>query len=362
MLRQHHLLAAALVTLGVLGACTQDFSQFDPAGDPATSSSTGTAGGAGGEGGGGTTTTTTTTTSSGGTGENCADGSDDDGDGAVDCADSECGAYSCVATPAGWEGPGILYDGPPDALPDCPEDFQVEAYNGVREAMPGNAACSACACDAPTVTCTAANLVGYGTNNCGNFQGSLNQNQAVGQCVQTQNNNVDSVRANVPTLDASACAPTGGELQAEPPQVATVGRVCTATPGGGCTDGVCAPAQIDAPFLGQVCVWQSGEQACPDPYTVQYVYGSELQDNRSCEACSCGDADATCTITTILYTDGNCQNQLVMVPNNNTCTQATGAGSVMVTKDMTGSCPPSGGNLTGEIELGPERTTVCCLP
>ena len=362
MLRQHPFLAAALVTLGVIGACTNDFSQFDTV-DDATTTSTGSAGGAGGQGG----ATSTSSTASGSTGEDCFDGADDDGDGAIDCADTECGGFACVARPEGWEGPGILYEGPPDLFPGCPAELPDEAYSGFLEAAQDDGACAACTCSAPTVTCTPANMNLYGNPNCGQNQGSAPQN-VIGACFDvTLPGNVNAARAANPQITTSACVPAGGELEAGPPAAASVGRVCAAALGGGCTgDGeVCAPAEVDAPFVGKVCVWQSGAQGaqdCPAPFTEQHVYASELIDNRACTACSCGDVEATCTVTTIVYSDNACMNELAQIPNDNTCTVITGTQSVRVVRDVNGMCPPSGGELTGQVELGPEQTTVCCLP
>jgi hypothetical protein len=68
----------AIVALLATGACTQDFDQFEPLLLSGSS-------GAGGAGSGGTATTTASAGAGGA--EDCANGDDDDSDGAVDCAD-----------------------------------------------------------------------------------------------------------------------------------------------------------------------------------------------------------------------------------------------------------------------------------
>src|SRR5688572_7668808 len=90
---------ATLASLSAgIAACTYDFDAPFAAGD--------SGGGAGGSGPG--TPTTGVQGGEAADGEACDNGVDDDLDGAIDCADTECSVagFACVpAAPAGYQGP-----------------------------------------------------------------------------------------------------------------------------------------------------------------------------------------------------------------------------------------------------------------
>src|SRR5690349_1671249 len=96
---------AVLVAAASLGACAQIIGADEPHLKDASG-----AGASAGEGGGG---------GSGGSmtpGEVCGNGSDDDGDGRIDCEDDDC----CIPEgPPGMTGPFALYVGPQGSAPAC---------------------------------------------------------------------------------------------------------------------------------------------------------------------------------------------------------------------------------------------------
>ena len=90
--------------------------------------------------------------------EDCTDGIDNDTDGKIDCADTECQVgFSChnPLTPAliaaGWTGHVALADGAVAALPgNCPgATYPNPIYTGYRSLAAPPAQCSMCSCTAP---------------------------------------------------------------------------------------------------------------------------------------------------------------------------------------------------------------------
>lgn len=361
MLRPPHLLAPALLAFGLIGACTNDFSQFEPAGTGGTTTTTTTtaAGGSGGSGGTGASTSSMMGT------EDCLDGVDNDGDGDIDCADTaDCAGYACVTVPpGGWQGPGIVYAGDPATLPDCPAEFPTVLHDGVADPVQEDATCAPCACDAPTVDCTLGQIRAYGNANCGGGSTPFNQ-PPVNTCGQINPaGGTDAYRAPAPTVTASACNASGGAATVPPAVAGVATRVCGAdlsAAGCGTQEQRCVPDAVVAPFEGTVCVWSDGDQACPGGFTVKHLFGESLDDTRGCTPCTCGNAVTDCNAVTLVYSDNNCQNLLEMVPNDMTCTMATAGLSIMPMWDPMGTCPPDGGQPTGSVALGGALTTVCC--
>jgi hypothetical protein len=237
------------------------------------------------------------------------------------------------------------------------------AFEGLADPVQEDASCTACSCSTPTVTCNLANLTSYANGNC---SGSSEQHQQppVGTCgAINPSGGTDSYRALAPTASSTACTPSGGVATVPPPQAGTGARVCTAAlsdAGCGDADRVCVPIDVGAPFEAKVCVWRSGNQGCPNGFDDKFLFATELDDTRDCSTCTCGNANATCTATTTLYSDGACANQLDTVPNTNTCVQEGVAQSIMVATTTMGSCPSNGGEAIGDVALGQGETTVCC--
>lgn len=359
----------ATAILIVLAACTQDFDQFNPSGAggtaTTTTTSTSTSAGGGGSGAAGGATTTSTVTM----GEDCLNGVDDNGDGAIDCADTACVDYECVALPGTgtWNGPGILYDGDPSMVPSCPAEFPMVAMEGLADPVQQDATCSACTCSTPGITCNVGILTSHGSGTCGGSSDNHTQPNTANMCATINASaNTSSYDATSPTVSAGNCTPSGGVPTVPMAQANRAVRLCSVAlsdAGCGASDERCVPSQVGTPFEGQVCIWRDGDTSCPNAYSNKHLFATDLNDTRDCSNCNCGGAAGFgCTVTTHVYSDGNCTNQLATVPNNGTsCVQAGQGASIDVTKTITaGSCPSSGGNPTGSVSLGANLTTVCC--
>ncbi|WP_437914587.1 hypothetical protein WME73_02050 [Sorangium sp. So ce302] len=355
----------ALVALLAASACTQDFDQFEPELFPAPSGSgSGGASSSGGAGGGQTAAgSTTSSSSSGGAGggERCTNGEDDDGDGAVDCADDDCGGFACVAVPEDWQGPGLLYQGPEAADVACPEGFSERVDVGGRDPLDTPATCSPCACGAPTVECEAPAVTVYVDGACDG--GSATLPVQAENCINLGDFQPGSYSGEAPNVDSAACAASGGEAMLPPPRFGIEGLVCA--PGadaGGCeADEACAPREIDAPFEQGVCVWRDGERSCPEGFGERHVFASSMVDNRSCTRCTCDTDGVRCAATLTLFEQTRCRGPAETVPFNGDCVgDPSPAASVSIEVTGSGSCQPRGGDPSGEIEEGDDRITVCC--
>ena len=321
------------------------------------------------------TTSATASSSTGSNTEDCTNGTDDNGDGEVDCADAQCGnqGFECHTLPSGWIGPVSLFMGPTGTEPACPNDYSVPVYTGYDDLANDPAQCDACTC-APQFGCAPAKLESYGAASCmpamvdGGAGFDLIDQGPAGTCKPYPSTNYQSFDASSPTLDTSpGCDANGGTATLPSPDWATTAVVCApAMNGGGCNGAgkTCFAPLPQAPFETTWCVLQSGDHACPQFFPVQYqFYDGAVDDTRDCTGCSCGNGTGSCTASTTLYSDGNCANKVTTVTNDGNCAMGTGAAPKALKVDVktTASCPPSGGAPIGSLQPdGNAITTICC--
>lgn len=389
------------------------------------SSSSGSAGGAGGSGGAGgdqstatatasstasSTAASTSASTSASTGmmmpEDCTDGIDNDMDGKIDCADTECQVgFSCHnplsagLVAAGWTGHFALTDGAFAALPgNCPgATYPNPIYTGYRLPKGPAASCSACTCDAPLgEVCTLNVHVASGTcadvntaNGVCQYTLPVNANgscdQSVGFLPGGDNTCGPPVGGMCPNgtspcnqiVYADAAVLTGGSCNPSP-QVPSVpafswtnaARACQpAAEGKGCANSFACLPNAPAPF-GSVCISHVGDIACPvgSGYTLKKTFFDiDPADDRTCSDCQCsGINGASCSTTTNIYSDlvgGVCNTLVASVPPNG-CVALTGNPAVYGRKSAAasitpGSCSPSGGTAVGAA-VGINPVTFCC--
>lgn len=361
--------------------CTQDFDAFNPVPSGSGGAGASAAGGSGavGAGGSGATGATGATGGTGGVGgmpggfggtgdEDCTNAVDDDMDGDVDCADSDCTPlFDCAPEiPVGWDGPLALGAGA--AAIACDGAYNMLALEGFAGLMFGPATCSACACAPGAVTCTPGAIQRFTTAACdmGTEEGS-----AIAQGSSSCNNTDDpggtvGVEIAPPTASAPDCAPSGGAPTVGAITWSTVGTACSTdlTVGGGCTAGdVCVP-KTPGTFGTTQCVSQSGDQSCPPGYPTKGVFHlavDDYVDTRDCTACGCEDPVATCTGETSFHTNNNCPGSGTVVANDGACAALDGWSSRdFDTLTSSASCPTNGGAPTGTVTEGNNVVTVCC--
>jgi hypothetical protein len=321
-------------------------------------------GGSGGSGGSGGTGGSCVATGA----ENCFNGLDDDCDGHIDCADTDCGPVAqCVTLDVVGARAGIVVAG----TATCPTGFtdQTMIYSGISAG-----ACTGCSCRPPTVTACTTTVASYTTaTDCAT---ATNPGTAVTtfsstQACTTPNNWATTVGGNIlgvqvgtftPTLSGS-CTPQG---TSQPGAVTwgTTSRFCaTATVGGGCAAGqACIPvtsAPKCAMFDGMAHTCQAGTSGAT------WYTGST--DARTCSACSCGSATGQSCSGMILDigTDYSCGTITAMVSSGmRYCYTGNGVytpGMIFSgTPTQPTSCPASS-TLSGSLTpTGPK--TVCCMP
>lgn len=337
------------------------------------SSSSGTSSTSSGSGAGGSGGAQGSSSSSSGVviTEDCANGMDDDMDGLADCDDPKCLqiGYSCfdpASVPAGWAGPLILYDGA-GAAPACPAGYPTNLLSGITSVSAPASQCSACACSAPIIDCTAGPIDGYLDNTCTVAGGSTFAAPMDGVCTAANVTTSTAFIAAAPMVNLGGCQPVGGSPMNQP---FTFNNAlgCGEGKGSSCGSGggVCL-APPPAPFVGRLCIAQAADTPCPDPFTQRHDLAdiNGVNDTRGCSPCSCGGlSQASCSVVYSLYAKVNCGMKMADVTANGQCTSvnALGAQSLKASIITNGLCsPPSGGMPTGGVSAG-TVISVCCLP
>jgi hypothetical protein len=348
-----------------------------------SSSSSGTGGVGGGTGGGGGTPT----------GEDCLNGADDDGDAAVDCADTDCKAgYACVTSiPFGWSGYAALFEGLAAQEPACPNLFpSAQPYKGNHTPVQPPHTCSSCSCGPPQgQTCDLPDVITLQNKPCGQTAtatGSLNvPGNWTGNCYGPEGyeggktaecNNLPcntSATSAAPTVTGGSCAGQGGTPTKPPVAWAILGKACGEAPfGGGCGSGnVCQPI-AQPPFLNGLCIYKGGENSCPPgEFSESHIFYQDVTDTRDCSSCQCGaPAGSTCKASLSLFSEqfaNSCMNKVATF-DAGSCTNLSGnpgvfGRSAVITEPPSGgSCGVTGGGQpTGSLTPA-NATTFCCIP
>ncbi len=338
-------LFAAVAALAIGGGCggTAEGGLFGASGTTASGASgTSTGGPTGGAGGGASTSTTssgsggaststtgvggaggastTTTTGAGGSQPaleaDCLNGVDDDLDGAVDCADTDCqsAGFQCVAVPAGAIGVFVSGKG------GCPAGTQARSF--------GSCAGAACSCSATSAPCSF-QLTRWNFDDCASGQPSgLKTND--GCYYVNVGTNSAFLGTSTPT-GATSCVP---EAAAVP---ATSRAMCEVVAGAGCAGGGCLSPAVG---LDDACALLPAGSACPAPFD---AYSEAVADFGGA-ACNCGCAKTSdaCSSTVTAYADQSCK-------------AATGASA-----PIDGACHPLG--ALGSYYLDAGSATPSCAP
>ena len=404
-------LALGLAFAAAVPAClfpSYTFTEPEPSGgggaSTTTSSSsptTGTNSTSTGDGGSGVTTSTTASTSSGTGSEDCTDGVDNDSDGKVDCADSDCTAgFSCHnPVPVGWTGHYALADGTFAALPgNCPgSTYPNPFYTGYRSPNAAPPQCSTCSCGAVQgATCTVEKIHVTGVT-CAEVLGGVAHcykgatpiidgachslgiaggmktcgppDLVAGTCPGgSQVCNV-SVYLDDAVVDGGACAPSPQAPTITPFTWSNAARACLpTTEGKGCANDFACLPNTAAPF-GAVCISKLGDNVCPagSGYTTKKVfYDLDPVDTRACSDCSCGAPNGlSCTTAITTYSDNACASANSTTDANvNACNSlvnnpAVGSYKSVSTQFMGGACASSGGQAMGSV-VPQNAVTFCC--
>jgi hypothetical protein len=310
--------------------------------------------------------------------EDCMNGRDDDGDNLLDCADPDCNAgFACTPpAPAGWLGPAALWQGtdvPPFTL--CPDNgYQQPLGGGWVGIIADPAECADCTCGAPEGVFCAASFNFHDQSSCGGqtLQTSISANYC--QAIRLRFD-AKSVRWESAPARGGACRPgTDGDSTLPPVRWSNYAAACyNPRPGGGCSSGSCLPRPAP-PFGVATCITQTGDVACPSPYTQRYLYYGGVLDNRSCSACSCASpSGGACAGSAVFASNDTCSSDRVTLATVGTCAElgsdptppdppSLHSRSVIYTANPTngGTCTPSGGAPVGSAEAT-NPITYCCM-
>ena len=300
--------------------------------------------------------------------EACDDGLDNDCNGATDCQDPACNAFACEpATPSGGWTPVAFADTP---VTSCPAGWGPStAIKWVLgDGTDGSCACTCNGSGGTFATCTGgtdAVSTFAGSASCGGTASNSNFNAQTAACVNL------ATPIAFGSNDSAQMAAPSGPTTCTPNIVITKnnvgpGTTCAAPAknGGGCMVGtVCAPKTAALRY----CVAKPGLTACPAPFTVRRRAGTDANDPRACNACSCSPA-TPCSASLTVYSTNNCtggQNQTI-TPAGGCAPSAFNSVNAKINSyeaAVTGGCaPPVGFNTTitgGDVTFTGDET-ICC--
>lgn len=323
-------------------------------------------------------TTTTTTAGGGGMGGATTGSGGSGGEG--------CEGQCAPLGPGEWLGPLLLWIGKPGEEPECPAAAPVEG-SLVFADLNAPITCGACKCDAPSGTCALPSTLSTAAATCaGDGPGVAHTSFDApapwnGSCTAANPipanqkcngvNCVQSLSVAPLTLTETPCAVKVEPIAANLPSTwGTAARSCHGVAYGPCPapDEICAPAT--EPGFAQ-CLFQKGDNACPDRYPTKHLFYSGFSDTRDCTPCACGaPVGGSCTAQLSVYKDNACSslNSTVGLGSTGpTCFDVVPSGQALGSKQATepvyapGVCQVSGGEPTGEA-IPADPSTYCCLP
>ncbi len=284
---------------------------------------------------------------------------------------------SCVkAAPAGWFGPGALFDGAFTASPPaCVAPYGNNAFT--LSAMPTSPApACGCACGGVNGGCTNPTVAVYSDNQCGPSNDCASGGGAACTATEGARCPTGGQSANVTALpqatSTGSCNASVTTLNTPTPQWTRTGETCAASQtftSAGCASGsVCAP---DAPsrFQPKLCVWKAMAADCSTPalsgYSLVYRYYSRMTDTRACTkgTCGCNAASVSaCTLTATAYRTPNCSSGGTVLANSGCSFSGNLIAGLTASVVTTGSCAPNGSAGTSGTVVPDNATefTVCC--
>jgi hypothetical protein len=301
----------------------------------------------------------------------------------LDCS-ADGGATSCVpAAPPGWNGPFVLYNGPPSGAPTCGGATPTQVLAGFGTPTYQPATCSSCSCTgSPSgAGCSYGTVYVYdSTNGVGTCVGAGQLFVALSKtCVAA------STYPNGSVIDPYWYG-SGGTCPTPPPPTPTVPPYSWTSVAVGCAPPTasglgCGPSSVcmprpSAPFRDNVyCISPAAEgpATCPaGPYATTYAFYAGATDSRACSACAC-KPQTTCTTTYSGYSDSGCVTVLPSLDNRAipsmhipscavTFNGSSTPASFKITSEMVSSTcalDPTGGQPIGNV-TPIQPITFCC--
>ena len=276
--------------------------------------------------------------------------------------------HECVpGPPEGWEGPVALLQSPANEdEPQCDGPYGEAAFVAYRGLIAPEAECS-CSCGVAEGASCATSVVArfWGDDaTCSTgvpaqyefFTGSCNGLPAI-----LQPNTYWTV---LPVQSAGGSCEAIPELKADPARFETRLSACRAPASNdGCTAGsLCAP-RPEEPYTDSICIWRPGETECPTGYAERHTGFNEIEDERGCSECTCGDPIGLCDDASITMFSQICNTPIAGVLTADGQCQSTRAQQTRTVVYNPGQpsafCSPSESTPSGAATMR-DATTICC--
>jgi hypothetical protein len=281
--------------------------------------------------------------------EDCFNGTDDDCNGDIDCADSACaGPALCVPNAAGAELGTQLAVGT-----NCPLGYTGTT---LHRGLSADAQCVGCSCTPQTSDCNSSIVTHYPAT-CGFQTTGSSYVLTTNGCALV---GTDASVHYYAVLAEAECTPHGTATPS-PAKWAETSTYCKADRvGGGCASGwSCVPSATSP-----ACALSTGTKTCAGSYPTATggAWNTGLTDQRTCSACQCGLGLSACTGGKMqVYSSTDCSGNPVSLgpAEGDTCSLpfVPKSGKIVGTPAST-SCPPNtyaNGALTAD-----GASTVCC--
>jgi hypothetical protein len=294
--------------------------------------------------------------------EDCFNGNDDDCDGNIDCADSDCRPVAqCVPyEPGGLIG--VMVSG----VASCPS-----GYGNVYTMMsgPNLGGCTGCSCRPPAVTCSTT-VYSFGTASaCGSgttpgtaeLTFSSTERCTVPSWIGSTQGTIYGVETSRFALSlGGACVPSGTPTLA-PIAWANTSRFCAASlMGGGCPGQVCVPI-----VTASRCTMFDSAHQCAVGAATSTTWYTGANDDRVCSSCNCGAATgASCSgLTLNVGSDYSCSMVTqTLGPGQRRCYSGAGVNSPGLVFSGAPTAATCAGSSTVSGEITPTgMKTVCCM-
>lgn len=280
-------------------------------------------------------------------------------------ASKDCPAGCLPAAPGGWTGPSATFDGLESGKPtDCPATYttkELSAHSGNIVAPPATCDCGPVdiangKCIADVVTWNQGGCPGAGT-----LQGEVQP--AV--CFALPDNGL-SFMVDVAKYTQGTCKYPGATITTAPEEYDKAHVACGLPQTTACaTKAECITTPSPASPFARLCIHKDGDEACPSlDYTKRFVAFKNVDDTRSCTACTATPTGGGCGTT---YGTRNNATLCVAAPPTDktvgTCYAHPGMGKAVDVGAMGPTPPtcanPSGGTPTGTVKFK-EPVTFCC--
>lgn len=166
---------------------------------------------------------------------------------------------------------------------------------------------------------------------------------AGGSCEPASSVSVPDVRPGAPVTVCEGGTDTGGSC--------SDGRVCVDEPG---------------PDQDSICIWRTGEHACPAEYPDTRPVVQGVADTRGCAECTCGAPAGAVMSSALLYADDCFPPNLGQISGDGGCHAAANLSTTIEAVPFTpgevldtAACAPSTPMSTGGVS-GTVVNTVCC--